>query len=800
MASYLKYEFHELLKNDHDTFNFILETSPDGLWYWDAGNPDKNWINSRFWKTLGYDSSEMSNKDIWQDIIHPDDLKTLTTKFSSPQIDNDPKEVQTFRYVHKNGYNLPMQNRCKLIRNEEGKIIRMLVFHYMINSQKDCEEKYKILLNSINDSLYVIDKQWNYVLVNDTAIEHTGMPKEKMLHSNLKELFPGVEETDLFALFQKVMRDRNSGVKEIEYTFSDNIKRWYEVRVYPVEEGILCISKDITDRKKAEIALHKNKERLELMLNSSMDVFVELTAEGEQKYISPVVERYTGYSPDELKGPFSRVIHPDDLERIQAHWKEVLAQPKIIHRDEYRHIHKTKGYVWMEATLKSFLDNPNIQSIICSVRDISERKSAEQALKESEERYKALGNAATEMLALDSLKEIYDYITETLSKHYPNAINVFVTADEKQYKTKVASIKGINNPLMKKVINISKHNFLGREFNFLTANYKQYKTGKLKEFKGGLARFAGSELSPFIANSIEKLLDIHKIYAIGINKGDKLYAVLHFFTRKQTELTNHSYIESFIKQAGIVIERKLMEAKLKESEKQLSDAIARKDKFFSIIAHDLKHPFNILLGFSEMNLTHIREKQYDKIEESGKMIKESAEQGYILLNNLLEWAQAEQGAIKFKPDYHNLKERIQKATAHLSNSAREKEITITNKYKSDITFYADGDMFDTIIRNLVSNAIKYTRYGGSVTIRAKHLKNKLKVQVKDNGIGIKPGDINKLFRMKENFTSHGTSGEKGTGLGLILCKEFIEKHGGQIGINSEPGKGSSFWFTLPDRN
>ena len=798
MENDLKYEFYELIKNDYDIFNFIQESPPDGIWYWDANNPDKNWINPSFWKTLGYDSLKMANKNRWQDSIHPDDLKSLKSKFSTSKTDDAPKEEQTFRYVHKNGHSFPMQSKCKLIRNKKGEIIRMLVFHYLINSKKNCEGKYKILLNSINDSLYIINKQWNYVLVNETAIEHTGFPKEKILHSKVIELFPGVEKTDLFALFQKVMHERISGVTETEYTLPDNTKKWYEVRVYPVEEGILCISRDITDRKEAEFALQKNKERLEMILNSSTDVFVELTAEGEQKFISPVIERYTGYSPDELKGSFTQVIHPDDLERIKAHWKEVIAQPEIIHRDEYRHIHKTKGYIWMEATLKSFLDNPNIQSIICSVRDISERKYAEQTLKESEEQYKALGNAATEMLTLDNLDEIYDYITESLSIQYPDSINVFVTADEKNYKTKVASIKGINNRLLRNVINISKHNFLGKEFNFLPDNYKKYKTGKLQEFRGGLSRFAGSEISPVVANSIEKMLGIHKIYAIGINKGDKLYAVLHFFTRKQKELTNHTYIESFIKQAGIIIERKIMEDKLKKSEKQLSDTLAIKNKFFSIIAHDLKHPFNILLGFSNMNLTNIKEKQYNKVEEASKIIKESAEQGYILLNNLLEWAEAEQGAIKFKPDYHNLKERIQNATAHLSNIAQEKQISIINKFKSDLTFYSDGDMFDTIIRNLVSNAIKYTENGGSVTIRAKQLKNKLKVKVEDTGVGIKSEDINKLFKMKENFTSHGTSGEKGTGLGLILCKEFIVKHGGQIGVESEPGKGSTFWFTLPD--
>src|SRR6056297_868560 len=130
MSNYLKDEFYELLKSDYNTFNFIEETSPDGIWFWDANNPTKIWINSRFWKTLGYDPSEIINKDTWENIIHPDDLKRLESKFSAPKSNNAPTEEQPFRYVHKNGRNFSMQSKCKLIRNEEGKIIRMLVFHY----------------------------------------------------------------------------------------------------------------------------------------------------------------------------------------------------------------------------------------------------------------------------------------------------------------------------------------------------------------------------------------------------------------------------------------------------------------------------------------------------------------------------------------------------------------------------------------------------------------------------------------------------------------------------------------------
>jgi signal transduction histidine kinase len=451
----------------------------------------------------------------------------------------------------------------------------------------------------------------------------------------------------------------------------------------------------------------------------------------------------------------------------------------------------------MEATLQSYLDHPNIQSIICSVRDISDRKKAEQAIKESEEQYKALSQAASDMLALNKLEDIYEYITQTLSNQFPNAVNLFVTADEQQYSTKVVSVKGLNKNLITGVLNVSPFNLIGRNFNLLPGHYKKYKTGKLYEFKGGLATFAASEFPTYAANSIEKLLGINKIYAIGINRDNKLYAVLHFFTRKKTELTNHAYIESFIKQAGIIIERKIMEQKLKDREKQLSEANATKDKFFSIIAHDLRNPFNLLMGYSEINLQNLKAKKYEKMEEAGKIIKESAEQGYILLNNLLEWSQSQQGRLRFNPGNISFKEHVEKITSLLSNAAKEKHITINYNFKNDLKIYADKNMLETIIRNLISNAIKFTNHGGSITISAKEKKHNVVVKISDSGIGIDPGNIPKLFKTEENFTNYGTSGEKGSGLGLILCREFVEKHNGKIDVESEPGEGTTFRFTLP---
>ncbi len=564
------------------------------------------------------------------------------------------------------------------------------------------------------------------------------------------------------------------------------------------KKRLLIAFQQIKKKEHAKRVLKVYNKWLGHLLNGTSDILVELTADGTQKYISPVVTRYTGYEPYELKRPFSEVIHPDDVDRIQARWKQVLAEPERIHRDTYRHIHKTKGYVWMEATLQSFLNYAGIGSVICSVREISEQKQAEEFNQQSKRQYKTLSGAATDMLALNKLKDIYSYITRTLNEQYPQTVCLFATVDQENASVKFTHAEGMDNACRDNIIDKGTCNIIGKDFNLPESIHMHYKSGRLTKFDGGLARFAGYAFTPSEARKIEKLLQINNIYYIGISKDEKLYAVLMMFTLNNTELFNPSYIESFARQAGIIIERKLMEQKLRESENQLNEAIVTKDKFLSIIAHDLKNPFNLLLGFSEMNLEYINQGNFERLPEIARYMRDSALDGYELLNNLLDWSGAQNGNIKFRPGYQNLLERVRKATSMLTGIALQKKIAIEKDFPADLSFYADGDMFDTILRNLVSNALKYTPKGGVIHISGENTEDGVIVKVRDNGVGISPENTEKLFSMKENVTTKGTNGETGTGLGLLLCKEFVERHNGEIGIESESGEGTTIWFTLPN--
>ncbi len=236
----------------------------------------------------------------------------------------------------------------------------------------------------------------------------------------------------------------------------------------------------------------------------------------------------------------------------------------------------------------------------------------------------------------------------------------------------------------------------------------------------------------------------------------------------------------------------------KRVEEQLRELNATKDKFFSIIAHDLKNPFNALLGLSDVLNISYNSLNEDQRKEIVQNVYSSAETLYKLLENLLHWARSQSGSLEFNPEKINLGKIICSVIEISEKQAEEKQIIIDNKVSEDVHAFADNQMIHTVLRNLISNAIKFTGVGGLVTIEYQLLASKdVQITVKDTGVGIPEKNIDKLFRIDTKVSTRGTKQENGTGLGLILCKEFVAKNGGEIGVESEEGLGSRFYFTLP---
>ncbi len=303
----------------------------------------------------------------------------------------------------------------------------------------------------------------------------------------------------------------------------------------------------------------------------------------------------------------------------------------------------------------------------------------------------------------------------------------------------------------------------------------------------------------------EILVDLNAEGYIGTalyNKEGKVNGVICAVSRKKINIPPHAKDIMKIIGARVTaeIERKKMEEALSRSEAELRESNATKDKFFSILAHDLRSPLATAIGFSDLLL-----KQYDVFDAKKNkkyigIINQCTNSISALLDNLLTWSRSQRGLIGYSPEKLNLLSFVEDSIELLKESANNKDISLQLNIQDNLLVKADKNMLSAILRNLISNAIKFTGNGGNVEIAAhiQQLKsgNQVLVSIKDDGIGISTEDLANLFQIDKNFSLVGTQNEKGTGLGLVLCKEFVEKNGGKIFVESVEGDGSEFKFTL----
>lgn len=271
---------------------------------------------------------------------------------------------------------------------------------------------------------------------------------------------------------------------------------------------------------------------------------------------------------------------------------------------------------------------------------------------------------------------------------------------------------------------------------------------------------------------------------------------------KRNKLSNQVQAEELLKLVAVraagEMERLEAEKELFHKNEELENTNAEKDKFFSIIAHDLRGPFNGFLGLTKIFADELPNLTMSEAQKIALSLKNSANKLYNLLENLLEWSQIQKGSIPFNPATFKLDRTVCECIAMFAESAKTKEIEVALDIPENLEVFGDFNMFQTIIRNLVSNALKFTRKGGNVSVSAKVIGDRsVELSIQDTGIGISQEMIKNLFRIDMVTNRKGTEDEPSTGLGLLLCKEFVNKNGGQILVKSEEGKGSTFSFTIP---
>lgn len=510
-------------------------------------------------------------------------------------------------------------------------------------------------------------------------------------------------------------------------------------------ENFIHLASASLRRKQAEQALKESEEKFRTLYNNAPLSYQSLNKEGCFIDINPMWLKTLGYDRNEVIGKwFGDFLHPDYMDHFRKNFPAFKkrgwvsdVQFKMRKKDD------TYIYVSFEGCI-GYTPEGEFKQTYCVFKDITEQRKAEQALKESEEKFRRILENAEDMIYRISLPDgKYQFVSNAAAKIAGCPIEEI-----------------FNSP------------FIGHKL--IHPDWKEY-------YESGLKDLLDGNLKPFYE------------YKIINRKGKEKWLY---------QRSNLIYGDDHkpIAIEGIVTDItdiKEAEQALKESESRLKILNADKDKFMSILAHDLRNPFNTLLGFSQLLSKNIRKYDMNKIEEQVNIINNTASNTYKLLEDILLWSRAQSGKIVYEPDDFNFYEACKSIMEKVNNRALLKGISVKCKVSNKLNVFSDINLVETVVRNLVSNAIKFTNKGGTITLDAKETENEIIVSVADTGVGIEKETLSEIFNVAEYKTTRGTDKEEGTGLGLQICKEFVEKMGGKIWVESEVSKGSVFYFTIP---
>lgn len=575
---------------------------------------------------------------------------------------------------------------------------------------------------------------------------------------------------------RETKRPVNTG--EYRITCSDGSVRICELYATFIHDNLIVRFNDVTRRKEAENALHVALEYNRTLIESSIDPLMTISPLGKITDVNTATEKITGRQRGELIGT-DLTEYFTEPEQAREGYMQTLALEAL--RDFPLEVKHRDGRIFSVLCNASiYHDNEGKPvGIFASARDVTEKR-----------RQQAIDASRLHLIQYSlahSLDEVIEEILNETEKLTGSMISFMHFVDDDQ------------------------DSLVLQDWSHRTKTVFCQAKGKGMHYaisKAGVWMDCVFEHKPVIHNDYESLPNrkgmpegharVIREMVVPLIRGEKIRAILGVGNKSVDYLQEDvDTVSDFLELAWEIAERKRVEGALQESEARLRDLNATKDKFFSIIAHDLKNPFNNILGFSELMLESLKDKDYSDLEKLATTIHLSSKRAMDLLTNLLEWSRVQTGRIKFEPENIGIVFMIRQAIELFNEAALEKSITISAKLPLNTIAFADPAMISTVLRNLISNAIKFTHPGGAVVISTRQNQDDLEVSVSDTGIGIAKELIAKLFRIEETYSTAGTRKEQGTGLGLVLCREFVERHGGRIRAESEFGKGSTFSFTLP---
>lgn len=724
---------------------------------------------------------------------HPSMLALITGK-------NVSKTLGVFNPVD-SAFKWLVVNAIPQFNDNSGKPFQTFVTLHDISERKavetaldDKNRLFQILLDSLPVGVFMVEAETGKpIIINTKAAEILGRAiipdtsKEnlekvyKAYKHGTNELYPADEMPVI-----KGMSGVSSFVDDMLIVRPDGSRRLIEVYGVPVfsadgnVKASLVSFMDITSRKQNEEALRKSENKFRILFEHS-PIGKSITGIDGTIQLNRAFCEMLGYSEAELNGKkLHNITHPDDMEITTRYVNLMLSGKAATARFEKRYVHKSGKVIWADVTV--FLER-DLQGqplfFITNVLDITERK-----------RFEEVNSARMRILNNSYHMDFDELLLEILAE------------SERLTGSKISFLHFIED---------DQESILLKSWSKQTQEYfckADATTTHYPLSKAGVWVDCVREGKPVIHNDYNSLLHkkglppghaiVERELVVPIFEGSSVKAILGVGNKDENYETNDiNTIELIGNLVWDIARRKMADEALAKSESRLRDLNATKDKFFSIIAHDLRSPFNNILGFTAILQELIEEKGYEDAREFTEIIKTASEQAVDLLNNLLEWSRLQTGKIRFRPEKIKLLPLVDELIEFASINARKKNISLHSFISGELNLIADPSMISTILRNLISNAIKFTHEGGLINILSEIREDEIVIAVADNGVGMSQEFVDKLFRMEGSASTRGTKNEAGTGLGLLLCKEFIEQHGGKIWVESVKNAGSTFYISVP---
>lgn len=614
------------------------------------------------------------------------------------------------------------------------------------NSESITENRFKLFMDYFPGLCWITDDKNVLKYANKNFFETLHLSSDVIGKTN-EDIFGADIAQDAHLKNIDVLQSKKN--KEFFQTVRDQSghPQYFKTHKFPFSDGagilnmVGAISFDITKNKQLEENLFQSDEQFRQAFEHSLIGMALISPSGKWKRANESLCEILGYSETELQQMnMQDVTHPEDL-TLSKHFLQDLAHgEKENVKLEKRYIHKDGSIIWVMLAATMLKDkNGKPMHYVSHIENITKRKEIEEHLILSEKKYRTI---------------------------FENVQDVF-------YQTNHLGIITEISPSIKIYSGYSREEVIGKP----VTDFYYYAQDRLRIME--LLKSEGSVID----------------FEVRLKtKGNKLkYSSVN--ARLITEAGKAVATEGSLRD---VTTRKFQENALKALNTELQASNEQKNKLLSIIGHDLRNPISGSLQLLDLTLMDYESTSAIEIHAYLSKMKQELSNANELLEDLLTWAKAQFNAFTFTPVFaKSLVKLVENCIHKVLPMALNKGIGINLNIPEELGITADVGMLETILRNLVSNAIKFTNPGGSITISAIQLGNEVQFAVKDSGIGMSAENVKLLFNNHLNVTTYGTSGEKGTGLGLSLCRDFVLKHGGEIWIESQVNEGSSFYFSIP---